>query len=676
MRRRSLLPLAALASVLLINAPGWAPPPAPRPSAPPPAPRPPVANPRLPTAAPNVTGVAALVAAARQRNAAEATALLRQQGAAALSRAHRAALLSALTHDTLHQKPPAPLAELRRLRADWVGLGPGSGADPIVAMQLEAAEAVAERLHLAAVLDLIAAGRFADALDHFEPLEPSRYLPVAVARALPELRAELRRTAPFVRLQAATRAGDATAAARALSELPDEPKPLAVTRADEARLPLVLARATFGDGGLKAELGFVRDLLANVEKHHGAALARQLRTELAARLFLAGRAADATALVGDGVDPVHASQVLADLRAATLGRDELKNPQIAAVVAADRTQPPAYSATILPADRLAQWRPTVPARGDKIVDVAEAAAREKFTTALDAEVAAGTARVRAVAERIREALATEPAPRKLFLEKIESARGKPFATPAERELALVAGTRGHTVAEVIGVLAGESDRPAAAVRLLATVPVFVHAGEFAAAVERSGRAPAGFAAYPAGVDKLPPGCDRSRVREAVHAALHAQAGHTVSGREPPPFARSEFEAGLRERLKLPPGEALGAAECVQGLLDVCRDGAAQHAQLLEAFGDLNQAISDIDRGVYGRASATLKELETALKLRRLSVLADKKRREVGLAVGCQLLGAYGPEAAPARDWLRAQSEGTGAPWGASAADALEKIGAK
>ncbi|AWM35769.1 hypothetical protein GobsT_65370 [Gemmata obscuriglobus] len=675
MRRRSLLPLAALASVLLINAPGWAPP-APRLSAQPPAPRPPVTTPRPPVAAPNSAGVAALVAAARQRNAAEAAALLRQQGATALSRVHRATLLNVITHDTLHQKQTVPLAELRRLRADWVALGPGSGLDPIVAMQLEAAEAGAERLFLADGLELIAAGRFAEAFARFEPLELPRYLPVSAVRALPELREALRRVAPFAQSQAALRAGDADAAVRALSKLPNEHKPLTVANADEARLPLVLARATFGDGGTGAELSFVRRLLADVEKHHGATLARQLRTELAARLFLAGRAADATALVGDGVDPAHASQVLADLRAATLGRDELKNPQIAAVIAADRTQPPAYSAIILPPDRLAQWRPAVPNPGNKIVDVAEAAAREKVTTALNAEVTAGTARVRAAAERIREALATEAAPRKAFLDKIEVARGKPFVTPAERELALVAGTRGHTVAEAVGVLAAEPDRPAAAVRLLAVVPAFVHAGEFAAAVERSGRAPAAFAAYPAAGDKLPPACDRSRVREAVHAALHAQAGHTVSGREPPPFARSEFEAGLRDRLKLPPGETPSAAECVQGLLDVCRDGAAEYAQLLEAFGDLNQAIPDIERGVYDRANATRKELETALKLRRLSVLADKKRCEIGLAVGCQLLSAYGPDAAPARDWLRAQSEGTGTPWGASAADALEKIGAK
>lgn len=685
MRRKVLVPLAALAGVLLLPSSRWAlaqfvPPP------PPPPPVQPLVTPVLPPAPtvhlpaivirtpPGAEAVAA-VEAARRRSATEAAGLLRKQNVVAISRAHRAALLSAITHDLLRQQQAVSLAELHRLRADWLAVGPGAGFDPVVAMQFEAAESAAERLVLAEVLDLLADKKFADARAKAEPLGAPRHLPVIVTQTLPELRDALRLAAALTQSQAALGSSSRQEAVAPLSAVAADRRPPAVRAAAEEWELLALVHGLLTGAIRELPLEAVQQALQRVEALHGTALARTFRLELAAQFFLTNRPGYATQLLKDGVDPVHAAAVLADLRAAVLGRGELITPQIAVLVPLTPVSPPAPARVILPPEQLAKWAPPAREPGTTTIDAALAAARAKFTTVVSAELTAATARVATATERVRTALAAESVPQKAFLEKVEAVRGKPFATPAERELALVAATRGLTAGEVAGVLAAAADRPAAAARLLAVAPAFVRVGELAVAVELSGRAPAGFVPHPDAGTKLAPGRDRSRLREAVRAALHERAGAVVSGREAPTeFERGAFEAGLHERLKLPPGEAPTAVECVQGLLDVCRDWHAEHTGLFDAFHDLNQTISDVERGLYGIHGAGFQEFATALKLRRLSVLADKKRREAGLVIGCRLLGAYAADAEPARDWLRAQSEASGTPWREAATDALGTAG--
>ena len=53
--------------------------------------------------------------------------------------------------------------------------------------------------------------------------------------------------------------------------------------------------------------------------------------ELAATLFLDGNPSDAAKLLEGDVDPVHAADILADLRAVVLGRGELKTAHVAAL---------------------------------------------------------------------------------------------------------------------------------------------------------------------------------------------------------------------------------------------------------------------------------------------------------------------------------------------------------
>ncbi len=687
--RRSLLAPAALVGVLLLASPGWAPPPVFRPP-PPPPPRPVPVPVRPPTTTPYrppgpiyrpplilpLPDFSRQVEEARRRNASEAADLLRRQSAASLSRAQRAALLNEIAHDLLRQQQAASLADLRRLRADWVAVGPGVGLDPIVAMQLEAAESAAERLLLAEILLLIRDAQFASADAKLGAIDSPRYLPAAVVHALPDLRAALRLITPYTRMQAELRQNASyRVTANLMSDVPPGQRPDAVSQAF-----LVwgsLARVEDLLGNQRADkLDAIELAIAGVEKVHGVPLARKLRAEVSAQLYLFGRADDAALLLEGGVDPVHAAAVLADLRAIVLGRGEITTPQVALFVPASQTTPPAQSVAALSPDQLIWWKPPARKPGVTTVDAAIADTRAELKVAVNAAVDANTTKVSAAADRIRAALAAEAAPLKAFVEKVEAARGKPLAAPAERQLAAIAGTRGMTVAEAVGVLAVEADRPTSAARLLATVPAFGGPGEFVAAVELSGRAPAAFAAFPDAGFKLGAVRDRARIREAFAAVLNAHAAKVAAGQEVPGLERAAVEADVHKRLGLAGGAALTPAERVQALLDVCRDWADDHARLADVMRDLNQAVADIETGDYGPNDDELKELTVAVKGRRLLVQADKKRREAGVVIGCQLLGGYGPDAAPAREWLGAQLDGGEKPWRSAVTAAREKIGAK
>ncbi|MBY0456041.1 MAG: hypothetical protein K2V38_01750, partial [Gemmataceae bacterium] len=254
-------------------------------------------------------------------------------------------------------------------------------------------------------------------------------------------------------------------------------------------------------------------------------------------------------------------------------------------------------------------------------------------------------------------------------------RGKPFDSPGERQLAVTAGTKGLTVAETVGVLAVEADRPTAAGRLLGAIPGASDFGSFAAQVEVSGRSPVGFARHADAGRTLPPVADRARVRDAVRAAVHAQAGQVIADRDGPKLDCARLEADIRARLKLAPETPLPTAEVVQALLDVCRDWAGEHARLSAASGELSEALTDLgqvrldpDDEDEARELADLKSL---VRLRQIQVLADRQRRGVSVKIGCQVLGEFGPDAAPARAWLSAQADAD-TPWQADARAALGK----
>lgn len=196
----------------------------------------------------------------------------------------------------------------------------------------------------------------------------------------------------------------------------------------------------------------------------------------------------------------------------------------------------------------------------------------------------------------------------------------------------------------------------------------------------AGRAPAGFAPHPDAAFKLPVVADRTRLRDAVAAALTAPAN----------LDRVALEAAVAKKLDLAPG-ALTPAEYVQALLDVCRDSADAHARLSDELRELDDVLDraarlvrpgerdprrdpDRDPPRPGEAGYGLDELVDAAEAHRPAVQAEVKRREAAVIAGCRLLGGYGPEAMSAHDWLAAQPEGK--PWYADAMLNAARIGGK
>lgn len=674
MRGQMLVP-AALVALLLAESHAWVAPPRPRPSAP--APRPPTPAPRPPASRPPVGRAKPefrnSLDAARARSATEAAAVLRTQGAL-ISRRERAAMLNLIAFQMLRQKQTASLAELRQLRSDWHAVGTGVGLDPIVAMELEAAESAAERLLLAEILKLIADGRFADAHAKLDFLESPRYLPAVVVQTLPDLRMWLQQTVPFVQMQAALKREGVSfkEACQPVAHVARDRMPPVLSRAADVWRSLEPTRQMLLPGS-SPSVSEMEAALKDATSTAGVELANKLRVELAAKLFLLGRSHDAEALLESDLDPVHAAAVLADLRTAVLGRGEIITPQVARFVPPDRGTPSPASTAILPPEQLAKWKPPARKSGETTIDTAIKDAKERVNIAVHAAVVLRTAKVNEAAGCVRAALAAEAEPMKAFLDKLEVARGKPFASDVERHLAIASATRGLTVAETAGVLAADADRPAVAARLLANVPAYSNPGAFALTVEMAGRAPAAFAAYPDAGFKLTGAVTRARLRDAVAAVLNTHAAKVVAELAPPPLDRAALEAEVAKRLGVA-ANAIPPVDYVQALLDTCRDWAEDHVRLKRAVSELNDAIAILEAG-GGEPDEDTKDVLALAKTQRIAMQLDRKRREAGVMVGCRLLGEYGKAATSAHAWLREQMHTVGQPWREDAENTLKKLGA-
>lgn len=670
--RRKLIAPAALAGVLLVASSAWAPPPAGGGGRPPVGGggRPPVggsgsrppmgsgsAGARPPIGSPK-PAFGKSFEAARTKSATEAAAMLRTEGAF-LARPERAALLNAVAHQLLRQKQAASLADLRRVHADWHAVGPGAGLDPILAMELEAAESAAERLLLAEILQLIDNGPRNEAAAKIALLESPRYLPAVVVQALPELRDAVmwfdlcfRLGGHFV-VDSRNPALHAEGVWEAVSKMPPDRRPPELARTAEVYRNLGRAYQLF----LFIKPRTIEDIegaLKDVSDTVGPDLARKLRAEMAAHLILRDRPKDATRLLSGEVDPVHAAVVLNDLRAAVLegGKgDKYVIKQVAFSVATlKRDTRPASAEAILPSDRFAQWKPSdgrvgVTTLGRAIDDV-----EGKLEAIVTTEHAATRARMKAAADRVRAALAAEAAPLVVFTAKVEAMRGKPLA-PAERELAAVAGARGLTVAEAVGVLAADADRLVSVGRLLSSVPACPTASGLAVVVELSGRAPGAFANHPDAGFKLTAAPNRARLRDAVNAVLGSHTGKAASV----PLTRVELEGQVKKRLNTT--DALPPMDVVQSLLDVCRDGADDHARLTTTARALDAAIAEIEEEQLGGDNRALRDEFSIAKVRRVGVQLDRQKAEAVVTTGCQLLGTYGRDAQPAAAWLSEQGEG-------------------
>jgi hypothetical protein len=314
---------------------------------------------------------------------------------------------------------------------------------------------------------------------------------------------------------------------------------------------------------------------------------------------------------------------------------------------------------ILPSDRLAKWQ--LP-QGKPVVSTVEIAierTKKQFKAIIDTEVSTSTAKVNKAVERVSAALATDAAQTKAFLEKVIAVRVKPFASPTEEQLALTVASHGLTVAEVLGVLSAEADRPVVAARLSAGVPVFTNPGAFAARVELSRRAPASFTTHADAGFKLTAIHNRARVRDAVASILNTHAAKVAAGKQPEPLDRAALEAAVAKRLGLD-ANAILPAEYVQAVFDTCRDWAEDFGQLNHTERELRELLASIESGHFDLDEDT-KEALTFAKKRRDAIQQDIKRRQSGVANGCRILGEYGPSALTARDWLREQKDKTAGP---------------
>ena len=663
--RRSLV---ALAVVLLAVSDAPAPPPVFRPAPPPPRPTPvprPPTTPspvRPPTYRPPTYRPPVIILPtpnfhrefddARRRSAAEAAELLRKQKA--LAAAERAALLNRLALEELLRKQ-GNLADLRRLRAEWLAVGPGAGLDPLLAMRLEAAERAAEAALFGELFDHLAAGRYARALDVTDALGEPRFAPAAAVLELPVLRPEVAHAAALARVRAALASAKAEPGfAEAAFQLPRGRGP---DLAPLVRQDAALTRAGAAlDGHFDDPRAGATAALAELERQCGAALAAEVRAEFAARFALEGEFATAEHLLRGATDTAHARRVLEDLRAATLGTGALALPQVAARVPG--ANPPALARAILPNDQLYKWKPPARPRGESTVTAERARVRAKAGALTEAEFTSAAARANRSAERLRAALGAAAAPPNAFAAKVEAARGKPFVTETEHLLAAVCGTHGYTVAEAVGALAGEAHRPVGAARLLAALADPTDFGAFAVRVELAGRAAESFAPMPDAAFKLTGIRDRARLREAAIAEIESRAGEGAP-----------LVAALAARLPVHAAPVTDA-EAVRALLDAAHDGADAHARLTEAETELRAIWSNIERGEYGDPDDELRALQRTVQFRRIETQALLQRRTTALVRACELLGGFGPAAAPAAEWLAEQP--AGAPWGEAARAALRR----
>ncbi len=201
MRRREFAWAAAAFALLFAASSAWAPPPSGRPGGvtggrPPSGgtPRPPVTRPGSSARPEAIDAIDSI----RSRSATDAARYLREEAVVVLSRPQRAALLNGIAYEILRQQRQQEistqqrLAALRQLRSDWASIGPSAGLDPLVEMELAAAEAAAERVVLDRALAAIEARNYAAAIVELAPIAESRYLPAPIAQAIPGLIADLK----------------------------------------------------------------------------------------------------------------------------------------------------------------------------------------------------------------------------------------------------------------------------------------------------------------------------------------------------------------------------------------------------------------------------------------------------------------------------------------------------
>jgi hypothetical protein len=607
----------------------------------------------------------------QNQNAYDAARLL-QEKRDSISRAEQAYLLSVVRDSIVRERLQRRTAEqflatLRLVRMEWGTLGPDTGYDLYLEMELEAAEAAAEWLLLDGALDLLGKNKFASAVTQLSPLSDSRFLPAPIAQVIPALLVDLRQLAAVSELNP----DGPFPPSDAVNNLPLSVK-LASARVESIQRIAQLLSDTNPPGPTEWwKLDELNKRLDGVAKRINPEAASKLRVELAATAFLLGKPADTIALLDGEVDTEHARQVLGDLRAFVVGDGStLKTPELARFITEKGLADLPGIVPLVPKELREKWKaPKPPSEKETTLTKLAKDARKDATNTVLAEFARLAEKVTSTTDAIRAEKAKRAKPVALFEEKLIARQGRPIEQGLEKQMVAFAALRGLTVDDAATLLAAATDRPAQAARLV-TAGLAQSAPAFAANLAVSSQPAVVLVPGQYGGFTLPESIvahDRSRLRQLARTVLERYG--ELSNDQPRP-SRSDFETALSRLSGLWKNEALSQSEYVQAILDATRDLADDSRWLTEELQAVNKALDAL-------AKADLTNPDNIAALQQLKAHNEAltkivQRGVLAVQYGCELLGEYGPAAAPALPWLRAAADSK-APWQANATAAIAKI---
>jgi hypothetical protein len=253
-------------------------------------------------------------------------------------------------------------------------------------------DAAAERQAATQALKLIEEKQFAKDASELEPIVESRHLPVAIAKAIPELRANLLR---LVQIGLVTPEGELPPA--------DSPNLPRTVNAAIGRVQMLRRVEPMFAASDKSKVAEMNQQLEKIASSLGPDIAGKLRVELSAACFLAGKTTEALVLLENDVHPEHGRQVLADLQKVVLGGGTIETAQLAKLVPAE--QVPAVVAPLLPPQQRKDWKSPKVEAGPTTLAMLEKRARKELTTIAAEETLRLTEKVNKSAAAMRAELA-------------------------------------------------------------------------------------------------------------------------------------------------------------------------------------------------------------------------------------------------------------------------------
>jgi hypothetical protein len=561
---------------------------------------------------------------------------LRELGAVVLSEKEHAQALNEVAFHVLRHRQPhhaERLAALRELRADWNSIGPGGRLDPLTEMELEAAEAAAEKQILLSVIESVKAKRYQQAWADIKPILQPRYLSLPLSRAVRDLGVILMQLdwlGNFIPDDPVELPGQTTTIKRMSSAI----AAIRAVRGVEAELMPTAGRDTREIDARLTSLG----------KAFGTADSAKVRVEVSVVLFLTGRGAAAAELLNGEIPAEQTREILNDLRSVVMGTGAVENAAVANNLPAGRL--PRVIEPLIPAKDIENWKaPALPKAGETTLERLGKRARREAAMISAEEQARLAARAVSIVADIEAELTKQADGLKSFRERAETGLGRPLNGVEEQEFTVVVATRGYAAEGAATLISALEKRSPRGVRLLGVELLSGHLVLAAVA-----------GATPSDAPRLPLDLqvrERSRVRLAVQA---------VMGNDPTPDTREGFEAAVAKELGLADQMRLPRPEVVLGLLDVTEAAAIAYKTLTKNLDNL----SSVSRHANDEASLD----RARSRAMALTDAAWQRSRQVEAA--CRLFGEYGPDAIPAVDWLQTVQNASD-PWHDAAAAALQRL---